>query len=544
MKLHHLRLLICLTAVLSGILTQPLLGMGTIKRIYRKTVNSPITYFTFGTAASAGILYWQYVHKMRKINMTDTELMHRLGNNAWDHIIRYALVMGGSIYSLDKALNMLWQKALTFAEKKDKLTFKDVVGGVPPLLLEAADKINHIKEYEKFGSPMSRGILLYGPPGTGKTYLAKALAGECNAQFLETKGSDFGSKYIHEASQKIEAFFDKLEKEAAESGKPVVGFIDEADAIGTRQEGETHSTAQERNSTITTLLARLEGFKKRKDVFIVLATNLPNALDKAVISRLSACIEVPPFTLEQRMELIKKLLTQCKHNSIDISAYERPANQPVDYASDNDQPNRVEQDNKQPNSIDKVEAQAGNTSRVKSLLLGLRAHCPSFTTWPSRISQAISSYYYPQTQPVSFNYEMIKSLAEQTNGFSNRDIDNMFESAKQAAINNARTEKKYPPAIKPEHIDFAHKTVQDLCTRVGTKDKQLNSTQEEMLRHNGQLLSTLTSLVEQLRNNPNFQAQNNSSVNNNASPIPSSTSLQPLNLTTNLNPLQLQTINT
>ena len=70
--------------------------------------------------------------------------------------------------------------------------------------------VEHPEQYLKFGMEPSRGVLFYGPPGCGKTLLAKAIAHECQANFISIKGPELLTMWFGESEANVRDVFDKV----------------------------------------------------------------------------------------------------------------------------------------------------------------------------------------------------------------------------------------------------------------------------------------------------------------------------------------------
>jgi transitional endoplasmic reticulum ATPase len=89
--------------------------------------------------------------------------------------------------------------------------------------------VEHPEKFEKFGMSPSKGVLFYGHPGCGKTLLAKAIANECEANFISVKGPELLTMWFGESEANVREIFDKARQSA-----PCVLFFDELDSIASQ----------------------------------------------------------------------------------------------------------------------------------------------------------------------------------------------------------------------------------------------------------------------------------------------------------------------
>ena len=102
--------------------------------------------------------------------------------------------------------------------------------------------MRHPEIFETIGVEAPKGVLLYGPPGTGKTLLAKAVAGETNAHFIQLSGPEIMDKHYGASEEKIREIFEEAEKNS-----PAIIFIDEIDSIAPKRD-EVTGEVEKKNS--------------------------------------------------------------------------------------------------------------------------------------------------------------------------------------------------------------------------------------------------------------------------------------------------------
>ncbi|KAL3617557.1 hypothetical protein CASFOL_037878 [Castilleja foliolosa] len=150
-----------------------------------------------------------------------------------------------------------------------------------------------------------KGILLFGPPGTGKTMLAKAVATEAGANFINISMSSITSKWFGEGEKYVKAVFSLASKIA-----PSVIFVDEVDSMLGRREnpGEHEAMRKMKNE----FMVNWDGLrtKDKERVLVLAATNRPFDLDEAVIRRLPRRLMVNLPDAANRAKILRVILAK------------------------------------------------------------------------------------------------------------------------------------------------------------------------------------------------------------------------------------------
>ncbi|KAJ2474744.1 mitochondrial dynamin GTPase Msp1, partial [Coemansia sp. RSA 2320] len=187
------------------------------------------------------------------------------------------------------------------------VTFEQI-GGLDDIIQDLNESVIYpLNHPELFTSPSGllgspKGLLLYGPPGCGKTMMAKALARESGAAFINVHLSTLQDKWFGESNRLIRAVFSLAEKL-----QPAIIFIDEIDAfLRTRQSAE-HEVSATMKAEFMTLW---DGLVSRESARVVVlgATNRPNDIDAAILRRMPKRFYIGPPGPDQRRHILSIML--------------------------------------------------------------------------------------------------------------------------------------------------------------------------------------------------------------------------------------------
>ena len=180
------------------------------------------------------------------------------------------------------------------------VTFEDIAGmkEVKREVQEAMDLFRDKEKYERMGvTSKMNNILLSGSPGAGKTLMVKAMSNELDLPLFQSSG-EFTDKYVGQGAKNVKALFEEARRYA-----PSIIFIDEAEQVGRKRTGESNNS--ERESATAELLNQLDGFETTDDVIVILATNLPDTLDEALLRRMSKKIHITDPDFETRKGILE-----------------------------------------------------------------------------------------------------------------------------------------------------------------------------------------------------------------------------------------------
>ncbi|KAI9207620.1 AAA-domain-containing protein [Polychytrium aggregatum] len=187
------------------------------------------------------------------------------------------------------------------------VTFKDI-GGLDLIIDSLRETVIYPLCYPQLFSSNSsllgapKGVLLYGPPGCGKTMLAKALAKESGATFINLHVSTLTEKWFGESQKLVHALFSLAKKL-----EPTIIFIDEIDSFLRERTSSDHEATSMMKAEFMSLWDGLASGQNSR-VLVLGATNRPNDIDKAILRRMPKRFSIRLPDDVQRLRVLTLLL--------------------------------------------------------------------------------------------------------------------------------------------------------------------------------------------------------------------------------------------
>jgi transitional endoplasmic reticulum ATPase len=147
--------------------------------------------------------------------------------------------------------------------------------------------------------------------------LAKAVANECQSNFISIKGPEMLTMWFGESEANVRETFEK-----ARAAAPCVLFFDELDSIANKRGGNSGDGGGAADRVMNQLLTEMDGVGSRKNVFIIGATNRPDIIDPALMrpGRLDQLIYIPMPDYESRLSILRAVLRKSPvHRDVDLA---------------------------------------------------------------------------------------------------------------------------------------------------------------------------------------------------------------------------------
>jgi len=206
----------------------------------------------------------------------------------------------------DEALKIVRPSAMReVLVETPNIEWKDV-GGIEDVkrdLKEAVEwPLKFPDVFGRMGIKTPKGVLLYGPPGAGKTLLAKAVANESEANFIQIKGPSLLSMWVGKSEEGVRKIFER-----ARQVSPCIIFFDEIDSLAGKRGGNYGGGAKVTENVLNQLLAEMDGIEDLTNVIVMGATNRPDILDPALMrpGRFDRIVYVPVPEEEGRLQILK-----------------------------------------------------------------------------------------------------------------------------------------------------------------------------------------------------------------------------------------------
>ncbi|KAF2877507.1 P-loop containing nucleoside triphosphate hydrolase protein [Massariosphaeria phaeospora] len=203
------------------------------------------------------------------------------------------------------------------APEEIPVTFDDI-GGLDSIIEELKESViypltlPHLYAHSSSLLSAPSGVLLYGPPGCGKTMLAKALAHESGACFINLHISTLTEKWYGDSNKLVNAVFSLARKL-----QPTIVFIDEIDAVlGQRRSGEHEASGMVKAEFMThwdgLASTTHSGTTTPQRICILGATNRIQDIDEAILRRMPKKFPVALPNASQRHNIYSLILRDTK----------------------------------------------------------------------------------------------------------------------------------------------------------------------------------------------------------------------------------------